>query len=125
MEWINVSRKIGTHTRLVTTGAEIQKITECMMTFYLSGTERPDERRHPFFTGVGPTPNVAEEMAYMVYLRAHNCSHQFEPRDTTTQVCRVCGVMRRAHTAASRSERFMWQRWFRGAPRSPSAPTGK
>lgn len=92
------------------------------MTFYLSGTERPDERRHPFFTGVGPTSKAAEEMAYMVYLRAQNCTHQFERRDTVTQVCRGCGVMRRAQTAALPSARSVWQRWFKRAP-SASAPS--
>ncbi len=124
MEWMNVSRKVGSHTRLVTTGAEIHKLTECTMTFYLSGTERPDERHHPFFTGVGPTPNVAEERAYMVYLRAQNCTHQFEGRDAITQVCRGCGVLRRAHTAAFPSARSAWQRWFRSARPSPSTPSG-
>ena len=120
MQWKNVSRKVGTYTRLVTTGAEIHPITECMMTFYLSGTERPDERRRPFFTGVGPTAKVAEEMAYMGYLRAQNCTHQFERGDAVTQVCRGCGVMRHARTPVFPSARSVWQGWFRSA--SPSTP---
>ena len=124
MEWMNVSRKVGSHTHSVATGAEMHKLTVCMMTFYLSGTEQPDERYHPFFTGVGPTPNVAEEMAYVVYLRAQNCVHQFEWHDAITQVCRGCGVMRRTHTAEFPSARVLWRRWVRGARPSSSTVYG-
>lgn len=124
MEWKNVSRKVGSHTRLVTIDAEIHKITECTMTFYLTGTEWPDERHHPFFTGVGPTPDMAEGLAYLVYLRAQTCSHQFERLEAMTQVCTGCGVMRRARPPALHSVRSVWRRWFRKTHPSASALSG-
>ncbi|MBB5363969.1 hypothetical protein HNQ08_003076 [Deinococcus humi] len=50
-----------------------------------------------------------------MYLRAQNCTHQFERGDAVTQVCRGCGVMRHARTPVFPSIRPVWQRWFRSA----------
>ncbi|SMB93677.1 hypothetical protein [Deinococcus hopiensis] len=125
MDWQNVSRRCGTLQRLASgQNGEMWPVTEHTYTFFLGEDERFGETRVPFFTGVGATPEEAEERAYSAFLRAENCSHVFVPRAASNVAeCRTCRMLLRLErpdvTPATSSVR---PSWWQGLLR-PARPT--
>ena len=117
MDWFQVARYPDRHAYLKDVNGDLKPITEHLLTFYLSGQQRPDAYQHPFFIGRGDTPALAEQAAHVVYLRARDCIHEFTSHNPVTQVCRHCGVFLRvrASTEALRAARPSWltRFWFR------------
>lgn len=122
MYWTNVSRFPDKYAYLRQTNGEFTPATEYLLTVSFSGRERADAYRHPFLIGRGESAELAEQAAYLIYLRAQDCDHDFQPDNLVTQSCRHCGVMLRMRPGAPVSARARprWLAWWRPQRRTAS-----
>ena len=115
MYWSDVSRVPDKHAYLKPVEGEFVPTTEYLLTVSFSGRERADAYRHPFLIGRGESAELAEQAAYLIYLRAQSCAHDFQPDNLVTQSCRHCGVMLRLRPGAPVPARTRprWLQWWR------------
>lgn len=114
MQWSGVHLVPETLSFLERQAREIRAGEE-LSTVYLTDVAVPDLRQHPFFTGRGVTAELAEQVAYTLYLRAQQCAHVFRAHDAVTLNCRICGVQLHATpkgvSGDSPAPSGRWRRW--------------
>ncbi len=92
INWETAARKHGVYQKLEVKGQDVRPVSIYTFTFFLSGGGPAMPDRHPYYTATGSSPEEAERAAYVVYMRAVDCQHQFVTASLHSRKCKLCGV---------------------------------